>query len=218
MEGVNMQIGDSIVLKLPNSKDSFRCRVIDKNEDLLFVDLPINMTTNKSTFLAKNTNVSVTFVKNGVAKVFIATVERYEKLSIPALTIPLPDKEDIHKIQRREFVRIETDVDIAVHCPNHSFSPFTSITQDISGGGASVIIPRVVAYKPRQKILAFLVLKSNSKEIEYIKTKAQVVRLHENKKIRTVSFKFFLEKMVDQEKIINYCFTKQRELSKQEIL
>src|SRR5690625_818734 len=219
MEGEKMQIGDSIVLRLsaPNAKDTFRCKVIDKNEQFLIVDLPVNQATNKSTFWLRNTDVSVTFIKNGVVKEFLSKVKHYNKLSIPALAIPLPDKEDIRKIQRREFVRIATNADIAIHCPNHSFLPFTSITEDISGGGASVIIPPNISFKQRKKILVYLVLHSKSGGIEYIKTKAKVVRLHEHK-IKTVSLKFLLQNEMDQEKIINYCFHIQREQRKREKL
>ena len=39
------------------------------------------------------------------------------------------------KIQRSQFVRIETAVDVAIHPMNREFEPFTAMTEDISAGG-----------------------------------------------------------------------------------
>ena len=49
-----------------------------------------------------------------------------------------PGDEYVMKIQRRQYVRVETAVDIAIHPYNGEFVPFTAVTDDISAGGALV--------------------------------------------------------------------------------
>src|SRR5690625_3346710 len=213
-----MKIGDSLNIKLPESELVARCKVVDLNEHYLFVDHPIDINTEKSVTIPLGKELIITFIKRNTLYEFSSKPESYVQLRVPAISIPLPDKEQMKRIQRREFVRVKTNLDIAVHCPEKSFTPFTTMTRDISGGGASIILPANRSVQPKQQLNVYFVLRFLDKPFEYIKTKAEVVYRYDVEKVRMFSVKFLLEDFQVQEKIINYCFEVEREKRKQERL
>lgn len=217
-EGVKMNIGDSIVITNPNSDNSsYRCKIIDTANNLIFVDYPIEIMTNKSVFIPLEQPLIITFMEKGKVYEFTSNILQYNKLTVPALAIPIPKKEEIRQIQRREFVRIETSIDIALHCPDTSFAPFTSVTYDISAGGACVIVPSKLKLKQKQIVQIYFVLKMDSANYEYFNTNAEIIRIHQSAGVHMISIKFLFNGTTEQDKIMYYCFNKQRELRKKEI-
>ncbi len=213
-----MNIGDSIVITNPNSDNSsYRCKIIDKSRNYLFVDYPIDINTNKSAFLPREKTLKITYIKKGIVYEFSSFMKQYIHLNVPALMIPLPQVGEIRKIQRREFVRIQTNIDVAVHCPKSSFSAFTSVTSDISAGGACIILPSPIEVKRNQLICLYFVLQFGDSNVEYIHTEAEIIRTHQNNNVHMLSVRFLLNVRSAQDKIIAYCFNQQRKLRKKEI-
>ncbi|MGM0887695.1 MAG: PilZ domain-containing protein [Bacillota bacterium] len=50
----------------------------------------------------------------------------------------LPEAETFVKIQQRQFVRLDVTLDTAIHPEHSEFTPFRTLTEDISAGGASI--------------------------------------------------------------------------------
>lgn len=218
--GIYMEIGESITLHFDNSphkkeKEKYLSKIIDMDEQFLYVNNPRNQPTS---MLKEIGEVTVDYVQNGVPYKFKSQIVKHVELTVPALVIKIPAREDIKKIQRREFVRIQTDVDVALHFPNSSTSPIVSVTYDISGGGASVIVPPKTEISDEQHVAVYFVLHSSSIDYEYIQADAEIIRFHTFEKVNTVSLKFLFISDRDQQKIINYCFDKQREKRKQELI
>ena len=220
MEGIGIEIGHSITIinEEKQYEESLRCKVIDKDEQYLYVDYPINIRTTKSVVPSLNKPFSVFYLADGAVYEFTAAIKPYNKLTVPAFAIPFPKTDEVRRIQRREFVRTKTNVDIAIHCLNNSFSPFTSVTYDISGGGAAFIIPPEIRLESVEKIKVYLVLRWNKNNCEYITTEAEFIRFQQLEEIRIMSIKYHFDQKNDQEKIIQYCFNKLREERKQGIL
>lgn len=217
-----MKIGTSITLRVNNMKldetDVYKCQIIDKDEQYLYLDYPINIKTNKSMFIRVNETITVDYVENEIAYKFNSSIAKHVKLAVPALAIPLPEKDETIKIQRREFVRIKTNADVAIHFQNESFPPLTSVTYDISGGGVAVIVPPNVQMDEKQNLTLYLVLHFETNHYEYIKVEAKFIRFQMHGKVNTASLKFLLNSERDQEKIINYCFAMQRKKRKQGLI
>lgn len=210
-----MNIGDTLVIKLSTSDNLYRCKIIDFIDDLIAIDHPINIQTNKSIMLPKGTNLIVNYVDDGYIYEFPTTIEQRTTINIPSLLIKHPAKDEIRRIQRREFVRVQTDVDIAVHCPNRTFTPFTTVTSDISGGGALIIIPPTkVDLRPKQKVELYFVLRYDDELYKYIHTTAEIVLVRQINAVKTFSVKFLLPSEHIREQIINYCFHVQRKRQK----
>ena len=137
-----LTIGNPLVLepKYANQIEQYKCRLVDRKDNLLYIDYPINVSTNRTTFLIDGTQLKVNFVEGESAYLFESEILGRVKRGIPMMELIYPGDEYVIKIQRRKFVRIETSVDVAIHPLNGEFKPFTSLTEDISAGGQGMLI------------------------------------------------------------------------------
>lgn len=207
-----MEIGTPLSLKRFNldTKDleDYRSKVIDIDDEYFYIDFPVHEQTKRTSVFSIHEYIIVQYTKNNVVFEFRGKVLDKVSKNVPALKLKLPAKEDLKRIQRRQYVRVETDVDVAVHCPNDSFPPFTTVTRDISGGGASLYVLDQ-SLEINQKLKLYFVL--NSKDgYEYIETEAQIVRFQTENEVKTASVKFLIDDENKRQKIIQYCFEIER--------
>ncbi|RDW22032.1 flagellar brake protein [Oceanobacillus chungangensis] len=218
-----MKIGTVLHIELKNPKtnknDKYRCKVIEMNELYLIIDYPVNEITNKTTVLPKRKHFSVSYIGEDEAVYqFNSSITSKIKLNVPALAIEYPKKENIRRIQRREFVRIETTVDVAIHSIDQAFSPFVTVTSDISGGGISIIAPNGHKLVIGDIVETWLTLQMHEDKYHYINMKTKVVFIKTLKSsIELVSLKFIELDQLSQQAIIRFCFEKQREARQKEM-
>lgn len=217
-----MKIGETLYLDIQNNHneiEQYRCKLIDKNNQYLYIDYPVHDKTLKTLFVPNNKTFHVTYRVNQNVYRFRSYVVKRMKASIPTLVIYLPHKQEHERIQRREYVRIQTSVDTAIHCPNHSFAPLTTVTADISGGGLSVFINDTI-FQDNQSVQVRLVLNMMSGHFYYILAEAAFIRYKriEGSNVQTASLMFTSISKNDRQQIIHYCFEKQREERKKELI
>lgn len=210
-----MEIGTTLnlVIEEPDSNQilKYRSKIIEKNNEYLFIDYPINIATKREEFFPTGTEFTAIWINNHQNLYrFQTTLVKKVNLMIPALAITLPDLQSIEIIQRRDHLRIKTAVDIAIHCPNGTFSPFTTVTLDISGGGLAFKLPNGVKLKEKQEILVWIALPM-SNENKYMKLKSKVIRFQNTESFQVVSVKFISISDKEEQNIIKFCFNKQRE-------
>ncbi len=216
-----MHIGTTLYLTIQDpSRDKptkFRSKIIEKNADYLFIDYPISSETDKTSIIPIGTKLTASYLGDDDHLCLFQTVIRKRTyLNMPALVLERPTQEAIKIVQRREHVRVKTVIDVAVHCPDNSFSPFTTVTIDISGGGLSFITPKEITLQPKQQIIIWIVLPMNSGEIKYFELKSEIIRsTHNETDIRSTSVKFISLPHTIEEQIIQFCFEKQIEARKQ---
>ncbi|WP_077299651.1 flagellar brake protein [Virgibacillus pantothenticus] len=219
-----MKIGTVLQLEVVQSGKNrnreakkYRCKVIDKNEQNLYIDLPVDTKSKKTAFFAKGTIFDVTFIDSDeIIYQFRSKLVAKVKGKIPALAIQLPGN-NIRRIQRRNYARVETAVDVAVHSDQNLFSPFTTVTNDISGGGLSIIVPKNQILKGELAEI-WMVLAMANGQFVYPNVRAKLV--HEkrgNSGIYIVSFQFLALDVKTEQWIIRFCFEKQREARKKQI-
>lgn len=220
-----MKIGSFLTLEIKQVDkkriEKFRCKIIEKNEYYLFIDYPINEHTKKTSFLPKGTYLTATYVGSDQSVYsFHSQIVAKVKFNIPALAISLPEKSKIIRIQRREHVRIETAIDISVHSSdNVTFTPFVSVTADISGGGVSIILPNKVTLSENAILDIWLVLPMQSKMYQYVYAQTEVIRLKSTAAgVNKASLKFVSIAPQARQQIIQYGFEKQLEARKKELL
>ncbi|MFZ3578181.1 flagellar brake protein [Virgibacillus sp. DJP39] len=216
-----MEIGTQLTLTEKKTKKdestNYRCKIIDKNERFLFIDYPVNIKTKRTVLLPKGTNLQTSYIGNDHSVYSFSTkVIAKANLNIPALAISIPDKDDIKRIQRRSFVRIETAVDVSIHSKEHNTKPFVTVTSDISGGGLLVILPSIHLLNENDSLDVWIVLEMQNGIFHYISTQSRVVRVITGSNIHTASIKFENMSNHDQQVLIRYCFEKQRELRTKE--
>ncbi|HWI48347.1 MAG TPA: flagellar brake domain-containing protein, partial [Rummeliibacillus sp.] len=144
---MELKIGTNIILESISSETSerFRCKIVEQKNNAIYIDYPIDVKTNKTSFLLEGSQYRASFVDDSkVAHAFKTQVLGRIKSNIPMIMLSFPTDDEIIKIQRREFVRVLTPVDIAVEF-EHQFYQF--ITEDISAGGLAIIINQPVPFK-----------------------------------------------------------------------
>lgn len=209
-----MNIGKELFIKITNKESSdtqtYKCSIIDKTNDFLYIDQPIQMETKRTLVLSRGAHIKVSFIgKDSVVYEYNSIVVHRKMLTIPAYAILPPKESEIKRIQRRNYVRVQTAVDVAIECENQLIEPFTTVTTDISGGGLACIIPKRNSLDRNQLILIHMVLPT--KLPTYIQVKARVVKIHPIRDHKIIaSVQFVQMTSADQQSIIRYVFEIQR--------
>ncbi|MDO6450704.1 flagellar brake domain-containing protein [Oceanobacillus profundus] len=216
-----MEIGTLLNLELKESgkQYTYYCKIIEKNDNYLIIDYPIDEKTRKTKILPKRRLFKVKFVgKDQVVYQFTSEIVAKVNLNIPALAIKSPSPDKVERIQRREYVRVETAVDIAIHSTNHQFEPFVTVTSDISGGGLAVLVPKHISLEIGTIVDAWFALQMNDNQFYYIYARSEVVLNREaNSRINLISLKFHTITKPNRQLIVRFCFDKQREAKKKEL-
>ncbi|WNF38008.1 flagellar brake domain-containing protein [Bacillaceae bacterium IKA-2] len=211
-----LNIGDTLNLELNEGDDKekqrFKCRLVDHIKDYFFIDYPINQRTKRVGFFHDGTQFRVSFLgKDQAVYLFETQLQGRKKGRIPMLIIRDPGKEKYIRIQRREHVRVETAIDVAVHPRGEEFPPFTTMTSDISGGGIALVLPLNHQLSGGQDIICWLSLPLQTGEMKFIKVDCHVIRIISNKENskEKASIKFIDIIERDRQTIISYCFERQ---------
>lgn len=223
-----IEIGTTIVLELKDdnsekedssSKASLRykCRLVDVMKNIFVIDFPINEVTKKPEFFLDGTQFIATFIgKDQAIYSFHTELQGKKKGQIPTMLLKDPGKENYLRIQRRNYVRIETSVDIAIHPIDNGFKPFTTISIDLSGGGIAISIPLGKKIPNEGIIICWLALQMQSGDIYYIRTESKIVRVVQKKmeKREKASLQFITIDEQDRQRVIRYCFERQLALKR----
>jgi c-di-GMP-binding flagellar brake protein YcgR len=175
-----INIGDTIILEPKNSseEEKYRCKLVEINGEQLFIDYPISMKTAKTVFLLDGTQLKGSFIgKDNTVYLFETEVQGRVKQTIPMITLSYPGKNHLVRVQRRQYVRVETSIDVAVHSTKGEFSSFVTITSDISAGGSALILPLNTELAPETIIDCWIVLPMQSGDYHYLTLKARVIRV-----------------------------------------
>ena len=218
-----IQIGDVLTLELKSSEDEekFRCRLVDIRDNEFYIDYPISLATNRAAFLLDGTQLKVTFVGNDGSSIYLfeSEINGRVKKNIPMLILTYPGNNHLIKIQRRQYVRVETAVDIAIHPLEFEFAPITTITDDLSAGGSAVLIPKEVSIKTDMRILAWLVLIMQNGDYHYMKLQSRIVRIIPFSETRNkVSIQFIDVSNQERQLLLRFSFERQLEAKKKGLL
>lgn len=209
-----LNIGETVTLEPINNVDGekYRCRVVEKKGDKLYIDYPINEQTGRTVFLIDGTQLRASFVgKDNTVYLFETAVLGRYKQTIPMIILTYPGKDGLVRIQRRQYVRIDTAIDVAVHPINKEFYPFVTVTSDISAGGALLILPNNSKVKPGIHIHTWFVLPLLSGEYGYLKLTSKVIRIvpGENGERDKASLELIEVKENERQLLIKFCFERQ---------
>lgn len=213
-----LKIGVTLTLELRYGEkiEKYKCKLVEKRGQHLYIDYPINTETNKTVFLLDGTQLKCSFVdKDGVAYLFESEVLGRMKQNIPMLILAYPGDHHCIKIQRRQFVRVETSVDAAIHPRYHEFKPFVTVTDDISAGGSAIITPNKLHFDNGQELVGWFVLPMQNGEYHYLKFLSKVVRtvlLDSNR--NKVSLQFLELSPHERQILLRFCFDQQLMMKK----
>src|SRR5699024_1228296 len=198
--------------------DKLRCKIIEITDDDIIIDIPINIRTGKTAFVNDGTYFKANYIDE-YSNVYQFDTKIKSKINrnVPGHILYHPKQDEIIRIQRRQYVRVNVDVDVALHSLDNSFPAFTTVTINISGGGLSIIIPQTVVLEELTECSLYIVL-NNSEEYDYINVKGVITRIHRKQnEIHTASVQFSEKEMKSRQNITRFCFQKQREERRKEL-
>jgi c-di-GMP-binding flagellar brake protein YcgR len=217
---VMLTIGNVLLLEPKNSvkAERYKCRLVERKRDMLYIDYPINIDTHKTAFLLDGTQLKAVFIHGQSAYCFDTEVTGRLKQSIPMMKLHFPGDEYMMKIQRRQFVRVETAVDVAIHPLNGEFEPFTARTADISAGGMLVQVRSNTNLELEQglQVKTVIVLPMQSGGINYLQLKSRIVRMDETEKTHFLKYSIQFEEVspLERQQLLRFTFQRQLELKK----
>ncbi|MBB5172913.1 flagellar brake domain-containing protein [Texcoconibacillus texcoconensis] len=220
-----INIGDKIFLALHEEgeeKARFRCRLVDQSEGVFIVDYPIDEKTNRTNYFYQGTQFRAWFLGSDEA-IYLFETELLHKQpgNVPSLVLKDPGKDNYLRIQRRKYVRVEAATDVAVYpITENRMEPFTSVSVDVSGGGLAVVMPENHGLKAGDRCQVWVVVHFLDETIDYVNAVCEFVRIHDghNGGRDKGSLKFIDIKEQDRQKLIRYCFDRQRFLRQKEQL
>ena len=214
---MELKLGTTLTLE-PTYTERFeklRCRVVEQEDGIIYIDYPINVATKKTAFLVDGSQFRVTFqteAKQSFA--FTTTVLGRKSGNIPMIKLSCPSDEDIIKIQRREYVRVVTPVDIAIEF-NDNFYQF--VAEDISAGGIAILINQPIPFVDGDAVRLTIVLPFSNGDMRYVQTEAYIVRIFERDNVKIASIQFTDTDDIDKQHIVRFCFERQLKIRKKEM-
>jgi c-di-GMP-binding flagellar brake protein YcgR len=195
--------------------EKYRCRVVESEEDGIFIDYPIHTKTGKTAFMMNGTQLKASFVYNEQTVLMFESEVLGRKISkIPMIHIHYPGEGELVKVQRRQYVRVETNADISLYY-NDQYHP--AVTEDISAGGCAVRIAGI-DIEQGARISMIIVLAMQTGEYHYLEITGSLIRIWERNKNKIASIQFLNLTETQRQIIMRYCFEKQLELRKKGLL
>lgn len=215
---MEIKLGTSLILEAydEESNERFKCKVIEQQDNMLYIDYPVSTETHRTAFLIEGTRFRVTFVDElKVGYAFKTRVVGRKKGNIPTIQLVLPKDEEFQKIQRREYVRVETPVDVAVF-RNEQFSQY--VAEDISAGGLAIVVSSLTEFQALERVELTIALpfENRAEGVRYVETTAEVIRIFERDGIFIVPMRFTETDEIDKQLIIRFCFERQLQMRKKE--
>lgn len=197
----------------------FKSRVADLDHQYLYIEIPLSEKTGCKMSVDFDSVYSISFLdQNRNSYQFYTKLLRYKRDNVLLITIEIPKQEDIVKDQKRGFLRVNANLDLAVQLRTFDRSiHIVTKTVDISGGGLSFFSSTEYVFLPNDPLQLWLVIGNKEKGIKRFAISGEVVRLQQpdiSKPEQIISVKFINMKESDNLAIIRYCFDRQIELNK----
>lgn len=221
------RIGQTIRLDFMSSSEetqvhTFKSRVTDIQDDVAFIELPTSEDTGRTGLFAPGTGCSVWYVgEDGSRYEFRSSIVGRKSEHIPVLLLQLPAKEFIQRTQRRNYLRIETTLDIAVKLsdPIRQYH-FLARTMDVSGGGLSFSCDESFHFQDKDLLKIWISLPSKNGQVQHAFAEMEIVRrkpAEEKGLHQWISGKFIKMSEMDRVKVVRACYERQLELRKKGI-
>ncbi len=214
---IMIKIGETLILepKFSLQPEKYKSKIQELSGDYFYVDYPVNLSTNRTVFMTDGTQLKCTYIgADQSVYIFDTEVLGRKKGELPLVQLRKPPEDLFVKIQRRQFVRVDASVDVAIHPMKFEFQPFLAVTDDISAGGAAVMVHKRINLIPSTHIQVWLSLPLKSGEIHYLQIKCKIIRVIEvdDSKFNRVSIQFEDLSQSDRQLVIRFVFERQLEM------
>jgi c-di-GMP-binding flagellar brake protein YcgR len=222
------RIGQTLRLNVIRSSEdagthTLKSRVTDIKDGIAAIELPTSENTGRTGLLDVGTPCAVWYVgEDGSRYEFQSSITGRQSEPLPVLFLELPVKEEIIRTQRRNYLRIDSALDIAVKLmdPIRNYH-FITRTVDLSGGGLSFTCKDSYHLQENDKIQVWISFPSKMGQVQHASAILQVVRVKpaEEKGLNHwVSGKFIQISEADRVKVVRACYERQLELRRKGVI
>ncbi|MBO2945044.1 flagellar brake domain-containing protein [Paenibacillus sp. F411] len=191
------------------SRIVYKSRIAEMDEQSLYIEVPIEEGSGRLKKLFLGDELSLYFVtEGGVKNYFNSYVLGFHEDVIRQIRIRRPEEESISRIQRRSFLRVQADLEVAV--TTGSGKQFVTRTEDVGGGGVSLYAESHHGIADGETLDCWLLAAYKNGAIEHIPFSGEVVRIKEISGSRSlVMVKLSRISDMERQKLIRYCFERQ---------
>lgn len=196
------------------AKEELKSRIADVNSSYISIEVPIQQKTGRLKRLYVGDEISAFYLTEGGVKNFFTTsVLGFKEDVIRLVILKSPEPDAITKVQRRNFLRVPAELEIAVRVAE--VIQFIGMTDDVGGGGISFICDRNTPIQEKNIASCWLLVPYKNGKVDHVQFKGELVRVKKLENEMLLSMLRFTE-ISDRErqKIIRYCFERQMDLRK----
>lgn len=187
----------------------YKSRMTDMDEESILIEVPMEEQTGRLKKLHLGDELSVNYMdKNGVKYYFNTYVTGFKEDVIRMVKVRRPELETVSKIQRRTFLRVFADLEVAVK--KNDSTRFITRTEDISGGGMSFYSESKFNLKEGDVLSCWVLVNYKNGSVEHVPVIAEVVRIKNQELNRNIAMLQFVDiTATERQKIIKFCFERQ---------
>ncbi|MCY0874984.1 MAG: PilZ domain-containing protein [Firmicutes bacterium] len=206
-------LGQTLYVEQAGAENRGHARLLDLSETAYYIDLPMVLGSSVLLPLDLFLTLRLTYRSaKGTMYYFDASVLRRGLVDqLPCLLISRPQVQDIVRVQRRAFARIEVPIDLSVLCVRDQGEPklitVRTVTRDISGGGLSFCTRRNLGIGRADPVTLKLSFVDDAGQSSTLTAKGEITRVERDDTGRyTYSMKFIDIKDAAQQKLVQYVF------------
>lgn len=187
----------------------YRSRIAETEEDAFLIEIPMQEKNGRLKRLFIGDELSVYFLTEGGIKNYFNThVLGFKEDVIRMVRVQKPAEDSIFKIQRRSFLRVNAELELAVK--DSSGKRYLVRTDDIGGGGASFLVDSQIHLEVENRLSCWLLVPYRNGSTEHVYFEGEVVRIKSLENGRHLAMlKFVAISDTERQKIIRYCFERQ---------
>lgn len=193
----------------PQNVSNLKSRVADIDNKSIWLEVPLDEKSRRYHRPQVGEQMRMFyFTQDGVKHSFNTDVTGIKKDTVTLFSIRRPQPEEIEREQRRSFLRVEAQLELAVRIGDKV--RFTAITDDVGGGGLSFRTDRKWPLVPGGALSCWLLLSYKNGSLGHAKFDGEVVRVMPVEPDKHLVMMRFLDiPDSEQQKIIKYCFERQ---------
>ncbi|GED12466.1 hypothetical protein AM501_07045 [Aneurinibacillus migulanus] len=211
-----------------NEEKKYKAIVADSTNEHIMLTYPIDEQSGRTSLLLDGWTVYVSYNhSDGAQYEFLSVIVRKQRDNIPMLVLLKPAKDNIRRIQRRDYLRVPAKAKLEFSWQTQDGEKaYSGFTVDISGGGIKFVCNARISFPEENMIECRLYLpeinaqnKKTNQEL-CIPLKAKIIRhpVPGGNGLQTVAVTYEEIAEFHREKIIRYCFSRQLEIRNKGVL
>lgn len=209
------KVNDVLFIQLPSEGEKeanfeYRSRIAETDEDDIYMEIPIREGSGHLKKLHMGDELSIYFLTEGGVKHYFNTyVTGFKEDVIKMVKFQKPSEEEIFQLQRRNFLRVQSKLELAIKF-KHDFTRFLTYTDNVGGGGISFLGDAKHKVQEGQTLSCWLLIPYKNGEVEHVPFEGVVVRsitLESGRQKAMLEFTQISD--MERQKIIKYCFERQ---------